>query len=54
VPTHRCPLRKGKPEPRKGDFAGWWSRRIDREHRLVCRSKGDVLEIALRRFHCGQ
>ncbi|MCK9300403.1 MAG: Txe/YoeB family addiction module toxin [Bacteroidales bacterium] len=26
---------KGKPEPLKYDLAGWWSRRIDREHRLV-------------------
>ena len=25
----------GKPEPLKYDFAGFWSRRIDREHRLV-------------------
>lgn len=26
---------KGKPEPLKFDLAGLWSRRIDREHRLV-------------------
>ena len=26
---------KGKPEPLKYDLAGLWSRRIDREHRLV-------------------
>jgi toxin YoeB len=25
----------GKPEPLKGEFAGWWSRRITGEHRLV-------------------
>ena len=25
----------GKPEPLKGNWAGYWSRRIDREHRLV-------------------
>jgi toxin YoeB len=25
----------GKPEPLKGDMAGWWSRRIDDENRLV-------------------
>jgi toxin YoeB len=25
----------GKPEPLKGNLAGLWSRRIDREHRLV-------------------
>ncbi len=26
---------KGKPEPLKYDLSGFWSRRIDREHRLV-------------------
>ncbi len=26
---------KGKPEPLKYDLTGFWSRRIDREHRLV-------------------
>ena len=25
----------GKPEPLKHKLSGWWSRRIDREHRLV-------------------
>jgi toxin YoeB len=25
----------GKPEPLKGDLAGFWSRRLTREHRLV-------------------
>lgn len=30
----------GKPEPLKGDLSGWWSRRIDREHRLVYRVAG--------------
>jgi toxin YoeB len=25
----------GKPEPLKGEFKGWWSRRISDEHRLV-------------------
>jgi toxin YoeB len=28
----------GKPEPLKGDLAGFWSRRIDRERRLVYRA----------------
>lgn len=27
----------GKPEPLKGDLSGWWSRRVDTEHRLVYR-----------------
>lgn len=26
---------RGKPEPLKGDLSGYWSRRIDEEHRLV-------------------
>jgi len=30
----------GKPEPLKYDFAGFWSRRIDQEHRLVYRVEG--------------
>ena len=41
----------GSPEPLKHEFSGWWSRRIDREHRLVYRVSGDVLEIAQCRYH---
>ena len=41
----------GKPEPLKGDYSGWWSRRIDREHRLVYRVEGDTLLIAQCRYH---
>lgn len=41
----------GKPEPLKGDFAGWWSRRIDQEHRLVYRVADDTLLIAQCRYH---
>ena len=45
----------GKPEPLKGNLKGWWSRRIDREHRLVYRvsgtGEGQALEIAQCRFH---
>lgn len=36
---------KGKPEPLKGDFSGFWSRRITDEDRLVYRLKDGVLEI---------
>ena len=25
----------GKPEPLKGNWAGYWSRRINQEHRLI-------------------
>lgn len=30
----------GKPEPLRNDRAGWWSRRITDEHRLVYRVAG--------------
>jgi toxin YoeB len=41
----------GKPEPLRGDLAGWWSRRIDREHRLVYRVGDGALLIAQCRYH---
>jgi toxin YoeB len=45
----------GKPEPLKGDFKGWWSRRITGADRLVYRVQGQGsdqrLEIAQCRFH---
>ncbi len=45
----------GKPEPLRGNLKGWWSRRIDQEHRLVYRVTGDgdaqTLEIIQCRFH---
>ncbi len=45
----------GKPEPLGGNLAGWWSRRINQEHRLVYRvtGKGDrqALEVAQCRYH---
>jgi len=41
----------GKPESLKYDWSGWWSRRIDREQRLVYRIVDDVVEIAQCRFH---
>ena len=41
----------GKPEPLKGDFSGFWSRRIDDVNRLVYRINGDVLEIISCRGH---
>ena len=43
----------GKPEPLKGDLAGLWSRRIDRERRLVYRVTNDALEIARCSYHYG-
>ena len=41
----------GKPEPLKGDLSGYWSRRIDREHRLVYRVTPTALEIVACRYH---
>lgn len=43
----------GKPEPLKHDFAGYWSRRIDEEHRLVYELAGDEVRIAACRYHYG-
>lgn len=41
----------GKPEPLKGQLSGWWSRRLNREHRLVYRVEDDTLLIAQCRYH---
>ena len=40
----------GKPEPLRGELSGFWSRRIDREHRLAYRIKGDDVEIIACRY----
>ena len=41
----------GKPEPLKHEYHGYWSRRIDDEHRLVYRIEGGSIYIAACRFH---
>ena len=41
----------GKPEPLKYDLAGLWSRRIDREHRIVYKVMNDELLIYSCRYH---
>ena len=41
----------GKPEPLKHDLAGWWSRRIDLENRLVYRVENESLFILQCRYH---
>jgi toxin YoeB len=41
----------GKPEPLKYDLAGFWSRRIDREHRLVYQVIDDEILIYSCRYH---
>jgi toxin YoeB len=41
----------GKPEPLKHAYRGYWSRRIDSEHRIVYRIADDELWIAQLRYH---
>ena len=41
----------GKPEPLRFDLAGFWSRRIDREHRLVYRVIDQEILIYSCRYH---
>ncbi len=41
----------GKPEPLKHSLAGYWSRRINDEHRIVNKVEGDQIFIAQLRYH---
>jgi len=41
----------GKPEQLKYKYKGFWSRRIDREHRLIYQVKEDEILIAKCRYH---
>lgn len=41
----------GDPEPLRHNWSGYWSRRIDREHRLVYKSKGKTIYIVQCRYH---
>lgn len=41
----------GKPEPLRGNLSGWWSRRINHEHRLVYRVENGALYILQCRKH---
>jgi len=41
----------GKPEPLRHNLAGYSSRRIDSEHRLVYKIEEDKIMIAQLRFH---
>jgi toxin YoeB len=41
----------GKPEPLKGDLAGYWSRRINDEHRLVYTVKEEDVIVIACRYH---
>lgn len=48
--THRAPFEGiGKPEALKADLSGYWSRRINEEHRLVYSvTKTDIIIISCR------
>lgn len=41
----------GKPEPLKHGLAGYWSRRINDEHRIVYKVTDDALLLAQLRYH---
>ena len=41
----------GKPEPLKGELSGYWSRRINDEHRLVYRANDEEVKILKARYH---
>ena len=41
----------GKPEPLKNELSGWWSKRIDGEHRLVYKVEGEALIVAQAKGH---
>ena len=49
--TRRSPFSgTGKPEPLKHALSGYWSRRINEEHRMVYKVDGDALLIAQVRY----
>ena len=41
----------GKPEPLKGNLSGWWSRRIDGEHRIIYKEDNGAIIIASCKGH---
>ncbi|GFG73237.1 Txe/YoeB family addiction module toxin [Mycobacterium botniense] len=41
----------GKPEPLKGELSGYWSRRIDDQHRLVYRADDKEVKVLKARYH---
>ena len=47
----------GKPEPLKYELAGYWSRRINSEHRIVCsvdEEVGRVYVLSIRYYYAGK
>ncbi|NJL81963.1 MAG: Txe/YoeB family addiction module toxin [Chloroflexaceae bacterium] len=43
--------RIGKPEPLKHGLSGYWSRRINDEHRIIYKVENDAVFIAQLRYH---
>jgi len=43
----------GKPEPLKHGLSGYWSRRINDEHRIVYKYQDNAILIAQLRYHYG-
>lgn len=41
----------GKPEPLKHHLSGYWSRRINKEHRIVYRVENDTIIIVSCKYH---
>ncbi|RLC00722.1 MAG: Txe/YoeB family addiction module toxin [Deltaproteobacteria bacterium] len=41
----------GKPEPLKHALSGYWSRRINEEHRIIYKTSSDSIHIAQLRYH---
>lgn len=41
----------GDPEPLRHNWSGYWSRRIDREHRLVYKVENKLIFVAQCRYH---
>ena len=41
----------GKPEPLKHELKGYWSRRINEEHRLVYKVEEEIITIVSCKYH---
>jgi len=41
----------GQPEPLKHALSGYWSRRINEEHRIVYKTSANAIHIAQLRYH---
>jgi len=44
----------GKPEALKHEYSGYWSRRINDEHRLVYKIEKEAITIASCKYHYGK